>query len=83
MSSTKKRLREIEEVVSKVTEDFEVTIKRKNHVIVTISRNGRTKKLFTSKTPSDKRGMMNFRAVVRSAYDQMAITKEDYAIKAL
>ena len=71
MSSNKKRLREISKMISEVTKDYEISWEKRKHVIVTIWRGGEKRKLFAAKTPSDKRGWMNFKSDVKRAYEQM------------
>ncbi len=74
MPSCNKRLKEIVKLVSAVTLDHEVSLTKGNHVIITLRRNGEQRRLFTAKTPSDHRGLKNFKSDVRRAYHQMEET---------
>lgn len=71
MSSCHKHMRELSRVVSSVTTDHEISISKGNHIQVVIRCGEKERKLFSGKTPSDHRSLMNFKSTVRKAYNEM------------
>jgi hypothetical protein len=76
MSSCQKRMREISRVIGTVTMDHEVSISKGNHIQVVIRCGEEQRKLFSGKTPSDHRSLMNFKSTVKRAYQEMGGAKE-------
>jgi len=57
---SKRRIRELETMVSKHATDFDITQQKKSgHICIVVNHAGQTRKLFTSSTPSDHRGLKN------------------------
>lgn len=62
-------------MVSKHTDAFEITQqKRSGHLCIIVSHRGQTRKLFTSSTPSDHRGLKNLESDVKKALRAMGDT---------
>lgn len=71
MSSCQKHMRELSKVIATVTPDHEIMISKGNHIQVVIRCGEQSRKLFSGKTPSDHRSIMNFKSTVRRAYQEM------------
>lgn len=72
MSSCQKHMRELSKVIGAVTLNHEITVSKGNHIQVVIRCGEDSRKLFSGKTPSDHRSLMNFKSTVRRAYLEMA-----------
>ncbi len=70
--STKKLIRELSVMVRTMTDEFEIETTNNNHLRVTIFRSGRKAKLIAPSTPSDWRGLLNFRSDLRRTYASLA-----------
>ncbi|MCZ7860918.1 hypothetical protein O9X98_05830 [Agrobacterium salinitolerans] len=55
-----------------MTDEFEIETTNNNHLRVTIFRSGRKAKLIAPSTPSDWRGLLNFRSDLRRTYASLA-----------
>nr|WP_250807728.1 hypothetical protein [Neorhizobium tomejilense] len=71
MTSCQKRMRELSKVIGSVTEDHEISVTKGNHIQVIIRCGEEKRKLFSGKTPSDHRSLMNFKSTVKRAYQEM------------
>ena len=70
--STKKLIRELSVMVSAMTDEFEIETTNNNHLRITIRRSGRKAKRIAPSTPSDRRGLLNFRSDLRRTYAALA-----------
>lgn len=71
MTSCQKRMRELSKVIGMVADDHEITVSKGNHIQVVIRCGDEQRKLFSGKTPSDHRSLMNFKSAVKRAYQEM------------
>jgi len=71
MSSCQKHMRELSRVIASVAPDHDITVSKGNHIQVVIRCGGQSRKLFSGKTPSDHRSLLNFKSSVRRAYNEM------------
>lgn len=69
---TKKLIRKLSVMVTAMTDEFEIETTNNNHLRITICRAGRKAKLIAPSTPSDRRGMLNFRSDLRRTYASLA-----------
>ncbi len=68
----KRRIRELDAMVSKHATDYEITQqKRSGHICITVNHAGKTRKLFTSSTPSDYRGLKNLESDLKKTMRMM------------
>lgn len=66
------RVKELEAMVSKHADVFEVTQqKRGGHICIAVTHCGKTRKLFTSSTPSDHRGIKNLESDLKKTVRMM------------
>jgi hypothetical protein len=64
-------MRELSKVIGTVTPDHEISVTKGNHIQVIIRCGEDHRKLFSGKTPSDHRSLMNFKSTVKRAYQEM------------
>lgn len=66
MTSQRQQRRDVETTLEKLWSDYSIA-ERGKHLVVTLrdSVSGISRKVFASKTPSDGRGLLNFRGDVR------------------
>lgn len=66
-----RRIKELSEVVSKHTEDFEIKPRRSGHLEIVLRVGKKTRKYFTGSTPSDWRAIKRLDSDVRKIVDEM------------
>lgn len=67
----KAQQKEVEEIVRRHCSDFEIDAKGGKHMKVTLHKNGQTRKIVTSSTPSDHRARKNFESDIKRALRNM------------
>lgn len=68
---SKRRIRELEAMLSKHVTDYEINKQRSGHLCITIQHAGQSRKLFTSSTPSEKRGLKNLESDLKKIMRSM------------
>jgi hypothetical protein len=71
MASCQKHIRELSKVVGMIAADHDIEVSRGNHLKVVIRRGSEQRTLFSGKTPSDHRSILNFKAQLKRAYQDM------------
>lgn len=71
MSSIRKHLKEIKQIVEQFTTDHVIELTKGGHLSIQLRHNGAKKTVFAPQTPSDHRSMLDVKRKVRTAFNEL------------